>query len=52
MLMHANVYAISVTTLGIWPISVVDRRLKRVQRAVSVKMQNMLVIPVRFSPLR
>ena len=37
---------------GIWPISVVDRRLKREPRAVSLRMQNMLVIPTRFSPLR
>ena len=37
---------------GIWPISVVDRRLKREPRAVSLRMQNMLVVPTRFSPLR
>jgi hypothetical protein len=37
---------------GIWPISVVDRRLKREPRAVSLKMQNMLVVPAGFSPLR
>jgi NIPSNAP len=37
---------------GVWPISVVDRRLKREPRAVSLRMQNMLVVPASFSPLR
>ncbi len=37
---------------GIWPISVVDKRLNRPPQAVSRTMQNMLVIPTRFSPLR
>ena len=36
---------------GIWPISVVDRRLGRAPRAVSQRMQNMLVVPTDFSPL-
>ena len=36
---------------GIWPISVVDRRLGRAPRAVSLRMQNMLVVPTDFSPL-
>ena len=37
---------------GIWPISVVDRKLGRAPRAVSSRMQNMLVVPADFSPLR
>jgi hypothetical protein len=37
---------------GIWPISVVDQRLKRTPRAVSIRMENMLVVPAVFSPLR
>ncbi|MBI3041826.1 MAG: NIPSNAP family protein [Betaproteobacteria bacterium] len=41
----------TVSRLGIWPISVVDRRLNRTPRAVSIRMHNMLVVPVRFSPL-
>jgi hypothetical protein len=41
----------SVTALGIWPPSVVDRRLQRKPRAVTTRMQNMLVVPTRFSPL-
>lgn len=40
-----------VSDIGIWPISVVDRRLQRPPRAVSVRMRNMLVIPTDFSPL-
>ena len=36
---------------GIWPISVVDQRLKRAPQAVSLRMQNTLVVPARFSPL-
>jgi hypothetical protein len=36
---------------GIWPISVVDKRLKREPRAVSLRMQNQLVVPTRFSSL-
>jgi NIPSNAP len=37
---------------GIWPISDVDRRVKLEPRAVSLRMQNMLVAPASFSPLR
>ena len=37
---------------GIWPPSVVDKRLNREPRAVTVRMQNMLVVPTPFSPLR
>jgi len=37
---------------GIWPISVVDRKLGRAPRAVSSRMQNTLVVPTDFSPLR
>jgi NIPSNAP len=40
------------TRLGIWPISIVDRQLGRAPRAVSLRMQNMLVVPMEFSPLR
>lgn len=40
------------TRAGVWPISVVDRRLQREPRAVSLMMQNMLVVPASFSPLR
>jgi hypothetical protein len=36
---------------GIWPSSVVDRRLKRVPKIVSLTMSNILVVPTRFSPL-
>ena len=36
---------------GIWPISVVDQRLKRTPRAVSLRMQNLLMVPASFSPL-
>lgn len=42
----------AVTQAGIWPISAVDRRLKRAPRAVSLRMQNMLVVPLRLSALR
>lgn len=42
----------AVARAGIWPISVVDRRLGREPRAVSLQMENMLVVPARFSPLR
>jgi len=41
----------AVARAGIWPISVVDRRLGRAPRAVSLRMENMLVVPARFSPL-
>jgi hypothetical protein len=41
----------AVARAGIWPISVVDRRLGREPRAVSLRMENMLVVPARFSPL-
>lgn len=37
---------------GIWPISVVDRRLGRAPRAVSLRMENLLAVPARCSPLR
>lgn len=37
---------------GIWPISIVEQRLNRVPKFVALKMQNMLVVPARFSPLR
>ncbi len=43
---------VAAAAAGVWPISVVDRRLQREPRAVSLRMQNMLVIPTRFSPLR
>ena len=38
------------TKARIWPPSVVDQRLKREPRVVSLKMINMLVVPTRFSP--
>jgi hypothetical protein len=41
-----------VSALGIWPISVVDRRLQRPPRAVSERMENTLVVPLHFSPIR
>jgi hypothetical protein len=41
----------AVSKAGIWPISVVDKRLKREPRAVSLRMQNQLVVPTKFSPL-
>jgi hypothetical protein len=41
----------AVARAGIWPISVVDRRLGREPRAVSLRMENLLVVPARFSPL-
>ena len=42
---------VAVARAGIWPISVVDQRLKREPRAVSLRMQNTLVVPAPFSPL-
>jgi hypothetical protein len=42
----------AVARAGIWPISVVDQRLKRAPRAVSLRMQNTLVVPASFSPMR
>lgn len=41
-----------VSRLGIWPMSAVDRRLKRPPSAATLTMQNMLVVPARCSPLR
>jgi hypothetical protein len=41
-----------VSRLGIWPMSVVDKRLGREPTAVTLSMQNMLVVPAGFSPLR
>jgi NIPSNAP len=41
----------AVSSAGIWPVSVVDQRLKRTPRAVSIRMRNMLAVPVDFSPL-
>jgi hypothetical protein len=41
-----------VSRLGVWPMSAIDRRLKREPSAVSLSMQNMLVLPASFSPLR
>jgi len=37
---------------GIWPMSVVDQRLKRETKYMPVRMQNMLAVPASFSPLR
>ncbi len=42
----------AVAKAGIWPMSVIDKRLKREPRFVAARMQNMLVVPTRFSPLR
>jgi hypothetical protein len=42
----------AVARAGIWPVSVVDRRLGREPRAVSLRMENMLAVPARFSPLQ
>lgn len=36
---------------GIWPMSVVDQRLKRATKHLPFRMQNMLVVPTPFSPL-
>ena len=41
-----------VSRLCIWPISVIDRRLNREPTAVTLSMQNTLVVPASFSPLR
>ena len=41
-----------VSRLGIWPMSAIDRRLKREPSAVTLTMQNTLVVPASFSPLR
>ena len=37
---------------GIWPLSVVDARLKRPPSVAPLRMQNMLVVPASFSPLK
>ena len=41
-----------VSRLGIWPMSVIDKRLNREPTAVTLTMENMLVVPASFSPLR